>query len=93
MVLEETNNALGLSSMQASKFWSTTSIYNQDLVSILRLLVAMARKFAPMIRLPRKVQITVLIVRKINGMLQHRRQIEPITDIIEEPGMYGLIII
>ncbi|KAK4472816.1 hypothetical protein MN116_004032 [Schistosoma mekongi] len=81
IVLDEINAALGISPLRAAQLWPTSAVYERDLVAILRLLVALVHKFAPTIILPRKVQLTVLIVRKINGILQHRRQIEPVTDV------------
>ncbi|KAF8569974.1 hypothetical protein P879_02571 [Paragonimus westermani] len=84
LVLDEINVALNVSTLWAAKHWPTTAIFEQDMVAIMRLLVALVRRFAPSIRLPRGVQLTVLIVRKINGMLQHRRQVELITDTDEE---------
>ncbi|CAL8079848.1 unnamed protein product [Calicophoron daubneyi] len=80
LVLDEINSALNVSAVWANQRWPVSAIYEQNLVSILRLLVALVRRFAPSIRLPPSVQLTVLIVRKINGMLQHRRQVEPITE-------------
>ncbi|KAH8854398.1 Beta-parvin [Schistosoma japonicum] len=84
IVLDEINAALGISPLRAAQLWPTSAVYERDLVAILRLLVALVHKFAPTIILPRKVQLTVLIVRKINGILQHRRQIEPVTDVGDE---------
>ena len=86
IVLDEINTALGVSAVWAAQRWPASAIYDRDLVAILRLLVALVRRFAPAIRLPRQSQLTVLIVRKINGILQHRRQIEPITDTSDELG-------
>lgn len=84
LVLDEINTVLNVTPMWAAKYWSPSAIFEQDLVSILRLLVALIHRFAPSIRLPRNVQLTVLVVRKINGILQHRRQIEVITESEEE---------
>lgn len=87
LVLDEVNTALNLSPVWAAQHWSISSIFDRDLVAILRLLVALVRRFAPSVRLPRGVQMTVLIVRKINGVLQHRRQTQPITDTDEYQGI------
>uniref|UniRef100_A0A095ADN3 Endopeptidase Clp n=3 Tax=Schistosoma TaxID=6181 RepID=A0A095ADN3_SCHHA len=84
IVIDEINGALDISPVRAAQLWPVSAVYNRDLVAILRLLVALVHKFSPAIILPRKVQLTVLIVRKINGILQHRRQIEPVTDIGDE---------
>ncbi|VDN40848.1 unnamed protein product [Dibothriocephalus latus] len=80
VVLEEINNALGVSEAYAAQQWPISAIFTRDLVATLRLLVALARRFAPLIRLPAGVHLTVLIVRKLNGVLQHRRQAEMITE-------------
>ncbi|THD19787.1 Alpha-parvin [Fasciola hepatica] len=80
LVLDEINTALNLSSVWAAQHWSISAIFDRDLVAILRLLVALVRRFAPSVRLPRGVQMTVLVVRKLNGVLQHRRQTQSITD-------------
>ncbi|VDP51502.1 unnamed protein product [Schistosoma margrebowiei] len=92
IVIDEINGALGISPVRAAQLWPVSAVYNRDLVAILRLLVALVHKFSPAIILPRKVQLTVLIVRKINGILQHRRQIEPVTDIGDEQGIYIYIV-
>ncbi|CAH8445493.1 unnamed protein product [Schistosoma rodhaini] len=84
IVIDEINGALGISPVRAAQLWPVSAVYNRDLVAILRLLVALVHKFSPAIILPRKVQLTVLIVRKINGILQHRRQIELVTDVGDE---------
>ncbi|KAL3315764.1 hypothetical protein Ciccas_005595 [Cichlidogyrus casuarinus] len=80
MVLDVANQALGVPPSWSEQRWSAAAIQSRDLVSILRLLVALARRFAPAVRLPRGVQLIVLIVRMVNGILIHRRQIEPITE-------------
>ncbi|KAL5960704.1 Beta-parvin [Taenia solium] len=64
----------------AAKNWPITAIFSKDLVAILRLLVALARRFAPDVRLPSNCQLTRVIVRKLNGVLQHRRQVEVVTE-------------
>ncbi|VEL24582.1 unnamed protein product [Protopolystoma xenopodis] len=84
MVLDCANRALGVPSSWADQRWSPAAVHSRDLVALLRLLVALARRFAPAIRLPKGVHLTVLIVRKLNGMLQHRRQAEPITEKLDE---------
>ncbi|VDD74869.1 unnamed protein product [Mesocestoides corti] len=80
LVLEEVRNALGVSEGYAAQNWPVSAIFSKDLVAILRLLVALVRQFAPGVRLPPGCQITLVIVRKLNGVLQHRRQVEVITD-------------
>ncbi|KAL7060126.1 hypothetical protein AAHC03_010114 [Spirometra sp. Aus1] len=83
VVLEEINNALGVSEAYAAQQWPIAAIFSKDLVATLRLLVALARRFAPLVRLPAGVHLTVLIVRKLNGVLQHRRQAELITEAVD----------
>ncbi|GAA54026.1 alpha-parvin, partial [Clonorchis sinensis] len=89
LVLDEINSALNVSPMWAAKYWPVSAIFDQDMVAILRVLVALVRRFAPMVRLPRDVHLTVLIVRKINGILQHRRQVEVITESEDEQDTAG----
>ncbi|TGZ67263.1 hypothetical protein CRM22_004918 [Opisthorchis felineus] len=89
LVLDEINSALNVSPMWAAKYWPVSAIYDQDMVAILRVLVALVRRFAPAVRLPRDVHLTVLIVRKINGILQHRRQVEVITESEDEQDTAG----
>ncbi|CDI98558.1 peptidase Clp S14 family [Echinococcus multilocularis] len=79
-VLEEINNVLGVPDSYAAKNWPIAAIFSKDLVAILRLLVALVRRFAPDVRLPPSCQLTLVIVRKLNGVLQHRRQVEVITE-------------
>ncbi|VDL95650.1 unnamed protein product [Schistocephalus solidus] len=83
VVLEEINNTLGVSEAYAAQQWPISAIFTKDLVATLRLLVALARHFAPLLRLPAGVHLTVLIVRKLNGVLQHRRQAELITEAVD----------
>ncbi|VDL62230.1 unnamed protein product [Hymenolepis diminuta] len=77
------NNVLGVPEVYATQNWPVTAIFSKDLVAILRLLVALARRFAPDVRLPPGCQLTLVIVRKLNGVLQHRRQIEVITEMTD----------
>ncbi|KAM7535419.1 hypothetical protein Aperf_G00000096903 [Anoplocephala perfoliata] len=83
MVLEEINNVLGVPEVYSEQNWPIAAIFAKDLVAILRLLVALARRFAPDVRLPSGCQLTLVIVRKLNGVLQHRRQVEVITEMID----------
>nr|CDS27526.1 peptidase Clp (S14 family) [Hymenolepis microstoma] len=80
MVLEEINNVLGVPEVYAAQNWPVAAIFSKDLVATLRLLVALVHRFAPDFRLPSGCQLTLVIVRKLNGVLQHRRQIEVITE-------------
>lgn len=86
LVLEEINLVLNVPEGYASEHWPLTAVYSKDLVAILRLLVAMARHFAPALRLTQGCHVTVLIIRKLNGVLQHRRQAELITETKDTAG-------
>lgn len=88
MVLEEINNVLGVPEVYSDQNWPLGAIFSKDLVAILRLLVALARRFAPDVRLPSGCQLTLVIVRKLNGVLQHRRQVEVITEMTDSTGTY-----
>jgi len=80
VVLETINQMLNVyGSLDTSK-WTVEKIYSKDLVAILRLLVALARHYKAPIRMPDGVCIRVLLVRKLNGQLNHWRQNEIITD-------------
>ena len=52
--------------------WSVESVHTKNIVSILHLLVALARHFRAPIRLPEDVVVDVVIVTKREGILQHR---------------------
>lgn len=86
LVLEGINNVLGVPDSYAAKNWPITAIFSKDLVAMLRLLVALARRFAPDVRLPSNCQLTRVIVRKLNGVLQHRRQVEVVTEATDTTG-------
>jgi len=55
-------------------------IHAKNLVSILHLLVALARHFRAPIRLPEFVSVNVIVVQKQNGQLVSRRVTEEITN-------------
>ncbi|VDO01825.1 unnamed protein product [Rodentolepis nana] len=90
MVLEEINNVLGVPEVYAAQNWPVAAIFSKDLVATLRLLVALVHRFAPDFRLPAGCQLTLVIVRKLNGVLQHRRQIEVITEMTDATGKDGI---
>lgn len=53
---------LGLSRRSAQK-WSVESVHSKNIVSILHLLVALARLFRAPVRLPENVAVSVIIVQ------------------------------
>ena len=70
VVLSYANRVLGLQRGQPK--WSVESVHTKNIVSILHLLVALARHFRAPIRLPENVVVDVVIVQKKDGFLQHR---------------------
>ena len=61
--------------------WSVESVHTKNIVSILHLLVALARHFRAPIRLPENVVVDVVIVTKREGVLTHRVIAEELTGI------------
>ena len=59
--------------------WSVESVHTKNIVSILHLLVALARHFRAPIRLPENVVVDVVIVTKREGVLTHRVIAEELT--------------
>ncbi|KAL1116959.1 hypothetical protein AAG570_004287 [Ranatra chinensis] len=78
--------ALGYPRYPQSK-WSVESIHSKSLVSILHLLVALARHFRAPIRLPENVKIRMVIVQKREGTLKDRTVVEEITSTYDDVGM------
>lgn len=64
--------------------WSVDSIHSKNLVAILHLLVTLATKFNAPIRLPENVSISVIVVTKRGGKLDHKKMLEKITTTAEE---------
>lgn len=53
--------------------WSVDSIHSKNIVSILHLLVALARHFRAPVRLPENVTVNVVVVKKDTpNQLSHR---------------------
>ncbi|XP_065317139.1 beta-parvin-like isoform X2 [Gordionus sp. m RMFG-2023] len=74
IVLGAINHVLNISSSQAK--WTVESIRGKDLLAIISILSAMARRFAPrsvILSLPQGAILTSLSVRKVEGMLQIQR--------------------
>jgi len=86
VVLAFANKVLGITSRSVHK-WSVESVHTKNIVSILHLLVALARHFRAPIRLPEGVVVDVVIVAKREGILQHRVIPEQITTAYDDLGM------
>ena len=85
IVLGVANRVLGLQRHQAR--WSVESVHTKNIVSILHLLVALARHFRAPIRLPENVVVDVVIVTKREGVLTHRVIAEELTGLYDDVGM------
>jgi len=85
IVLSMVNKVLGMERGQPR--WSVESIHTKNIVSILHLLVALARHFRAPIRLPEKVVVDVVIVTKREGVLTHRVIAEELTSFYDDLGM------
>lgn len=85
IVLSVANRVLGLQRNQAR--WSVESVHTKNIVSILHLLVALARHFRAPIRLPENVVVDVVIVTKREGVLTHRVIAEELTSFYDDVGM------
>jgi parvin len=85
IVLGMANRVLGLQKGQAR--WSVESVHTKNIVSILHLLVALARHFRAPIRLPENVVVDVVIVTKKEGVLTHRVIAEELTSHYKDIGM------
>ncbi|KAE8606183.1 hypothetical protein XENTR_v10010627 [Xenopus tropicalis] len=76
-VLEKINETLKLPPRSVK--WNVDSIHAKSVVAILHLLVALSQYFRAPIRLPDHVSIQVVVVQKLDGMLQTRHIQEEIT--------------
>jgi len=85
VVLSFANRVLGLAKGQAK--WSVDSVHTKNIVSILHLLVALARHFRAPVRLPENVVVDVVIVTKVEGRLQHRVIAEELTAQYDDLGL------
>ncbi|XP_071445953.1 beta-parvin [Hetaerina americana] len=86
VVLGVTNKVLGLPRWAPGR-WSVESIHSKNIVSILHLLVALARHFRAPVRLPENVIVSVVVVQKRDGSLSHRTVQEEITSTYDDLGM------
>lgn len=67
--------------------WNVESIHAKDIVSILHLLVSLARLYRAPIRLPEGVSIWMVVVQKRDGILHSRTVAEEITSHYDDVGM------
>ncbi|XP_063986524.1 beta-parvin isoform X2 [Diachasmimorpha longicaudata] len=67
--------------------WSVESVHSKDIVPILHLLVGLARQYRAPVRLPERVAVQVVVVRKKDGQLIHRTVREDITSTYDDLGM------
>ncbi|CAB4061704.1 PARV [Lepeophtheirus salmonis] len=85
IVLSYANRVLGL--VRGQQKWSVESVHTKNIVSILHLLVALARHFRAPIKLPENVKVDVVIVQKKNGQLNHRVISEELTSSYDDLGL------
>ena len=74
------NQLLGVSESWAKDQWSAEMIHSKDVIAIIRLLVALAKHFKAGIRLADGVFLTIIVVRKINGILEYRYERKYLTE-------------
>ncbi|KAK7108107.1 beta-parvin-like [Littorina saxatilis] len=86
VVLDYINRMLQLPPVWNQQKWSVDSVHTKNLVAILHLVVALARHFRAPIRLPENVCVTLLVVQKVDGVLQTRRITEEITSTNDDIG-------
>jgi len=87
-VLGFANKVLGINQRSGGVYkWSVESVHTKNIVSILHLLVSLARHFRAPIRLPEDVVVDVVIVTKREGILQHRVIAEQLTTAYDDLGL------
>lgn len=86
VVLAFANKVLGITARSMHK-WSVESVHTKNIVSILHLLVALARHFRAPIRMPENVIVDVVIVTKKEGILVHRVIAEQLTTEYDDLGL------
>lgn len=69
------------------KKWSVDAIHSKNIVSIIHLLVALARHFRPPVRLTENVTVNVTVVQKQSNQLTHRIVKEKLTTSYDDVGM------
>jgi len=67
--------------------WSVESVHSKNIVAIVHLLVDLARLFRAPVRLPERVAVQVVVVRKKDGQLIHRTVREELTTTYDDLGM------
>ncbi|XP_076349915.1 beta-parvin-like isoform X1 [Tachypleus tridentatus] len=67
--------------------WNVESIHSKNVISILHLLVALARHFRAPVRLPENVMVNVVVVQKREGKLHTRTVQEELTSTYDDLGM------
>nr|BAN21420.1 parvin [Riptortus pedestris] len=87
VVLGATNVVLGMHRWSEEK-WSVEKIHSKNLVSMLHLLIALARHFRAPIRLPENITIKIVVAqKKADGTIAHRTVPEQMTSTYDEVGM------
>lgn len=85
VVLSAANRILGRYSPPYK--WNVESVHSRNIVAILHLLVGLARQFRAPVRLPERVAVQLVVVRKKDGQLIHRTVREEITSTYDDLGM------
>ncbi|KAG1689104.1 Beta-parvin [Nymphon striatum] len=87
IVLDYVQQILGLGRWSGQQKWTVDSIHSKNLVSMLHLLVALARHFRAPIRLPENVVVNVVVVQKRDGLLHTKSVAEEITETYDDLGL------
>lgn len=87
VVLSAANRVLGQYPPYTQTKWSVESVHSKNIVAILHLLVGLARLFRAPVRLPERVAVQVVVVRKKDGQLIHRTVREELTTTYDDLGM------
>ncbi|XP_076370436.1 beta-parvin-like isoform X2 [Tachypleus tridentatus] len=85
-VLDATNRLLAPNRWSQVK-WNVESVHSKNVISILHLLVALARHFRAPVRLPENVVVRVVVVQKREGRLHTRIVQEELTSKYDDLGM------
>jgi len=88
VVLAFADRVLGVEPIQAK--WSVESVHTKNVVSVVHLLVALARHFRAPVRLPERVTVDVVVVTMLNGVLRHRTIAEELTGVYDDLGERNL---
>ncbi|XP_048195992.1 gamma-parvin [Perognathus longimembris pacificus] len=78
VVLEAVNRSLHVEEPEAK--WGVEAIFHKDLLATLHLLVALARRFQPGLRLPSNVQVEVLTIESTKSGLKSEKFVEQLTE-------------